>query len=73
MSFLKKKRVPKLLFLLYQVISKSQKGKLETVERTISHEGMRKLDNLFKPIVTNTLIGFRESGQTVLPKSDALF
>ena len=34
---------------------------------------MHKVDNLFKPIVTNTFISFGEPGQLVLPRQDALF
>ena len=30
------------------------------------HEGMYKLDNLFKTVVTNTFISFGKSGQLVL-------
>ena len=36
------------------------------------YEGMCEIENLFKPIVTNTFISVRESGQLVLPRKDAL-
>ena len=38
------------------------------LERVIRHEGMSKLDNLFKPIATNIFISLGESGQLVLPR-----
>ena len=56
------------MFLPSSGILKIFERKKETVRRVICHEGLCKLDNLFKLILTNTFISFGESRQPVLPR-----
>ena len=53
----------KFLFLPLSGLLKISERKQETIKRVICHEGIYKLENLFKPFVTNTFISFGESSQ----------
>ena len=61
------------LFVTLSGILKIFERKQETVKGVICHECTCKVDNVFKPIVTNTFISFEKSGQLVLPRQDILF